>query len=79
MVLVICETRERLRRREHRQTGRDNAVNGLAVLQQADHIVRYDPSAFHSGVAAPYPHATSLSSWLTFEPVAPNCGKLEVK
>ncbi len=52
MVLVVGQTLVCLGLRERREAVRGRAIDGLAVVQQADDVVDSDPRALHARIAA---------------------------
>ena len=53
MVFVLGEALIHLRLGQRRDAARDHTVDGFAILEEPDHLVHADASAFHPRVPAP--------------------------
>jgi len=53
MIFIICQTFVHLRARQIRKTVRDNCIDCLAILEQANYVVNTNPSTCDNRIATP--------------------------
>ena len=54
MIFIVGKRFVNLTFREGRETSADYRIDGLAVLQESNHVMNGNPATFYSRIPAPY-------------------------